>query len=81
MMPALLLKKMVMGNFDKGMVDAEIADSIDFMVMSVSYRIYYSLPRTLVSCLLCRLKIALVSIIISTCLSKIQSLTWQCRGL
>ena len=35
MMPALVLKKMVMGNFDKGIVDAEIADSIDFMVQSV----------------------------------------------
>ncbi|ESO87578.1 hypothetical protein LOTGIDRAFT_166459 [Lottia gigantea] len=32
MMPALFLKKMVMGNFDKGMVDPEIADSIDFLV-------------------------------------------------
>ena len=36
MMPAILLKKMVMGNFDKGYVDSEIADSIDFMVTSVS---------------------------------------------
>ena len=35
-MPALVLKKMVMGNFDKGVVDEEIADSIDFMVQSVS---------------------------------------------
>ncbi|KAK2159743.1 hypothetical protein LSH36_147g05056 [Paralvinella palmiformis] len=35
MMPALVLKKMVMGNFDKGIVDAEIADSIDFMVQSL----------------------------------------------
>ena len=34
-MPAILLKKMVMGNFDKGYVDSEIADSIDFMVTSV----------------------------------------------
>jgi maspardin len=34
-MPALVLKKMVMGNFDKGVVDEEIADSIDFMVQSV----------------------------------------------
>lgn len=32
MMPALFLKKMVMGNFDKGLVDPEIADSIDFLV-------------------------------------------------
>ena len=35
MMPAVMLKKMVMGNFDKGVVDSEIADSIDFMVHSV----------------------------------------------
>ena len=35
MMPALFLKKMVMGNFDKGRVDPEIADSIDFMVERV----------------------------------------------
>ncbi|XP_074650527.1 maspardin-like [Tubulanus polymorphus] len=32
LMPALLLKKMVMGNFDTGIVDKDIADSIDFMV-------------------------------------------------
>ena len=36
MMPAVLLKKMVMGNFESGVVDSEIADSIDFMVESVS---------------------------------------------
>lgn len=35
MMPAMMLKKMVMGNFDKGIVDSEIADSIDFMVYSL----------------------------------------------
>jgi len=35
MMPAVMLKKMVMGNFDKGVVDGEIADSIDFMVHSL----------------------------------------------
>ena len=35
-MPALLLKKMVMGSFEKGVVDSEIADSVDFMVASVS---------------------------------------------
>ncbi|KAH3838265.1 hypothetical protein DPMN_111673 [Dreissena polymorpha] len=32
MMPALFLKKMVMGNFDRRLTDPEIADSIDFMV-------------------------------------------------
>ena len=36
MMPALVLKKMVMGNFERGLVDPDIADSIDFMVESVS---------------------------------------------
>lgn len=32
MMPALFLKKMVMGNFDRTLMDPEIADSIDFLV-------------------------------------------------
>lgn len=32
MMPALFLKKMVMGNFDRSLTDPEIADSIDFLV-------------------------------------------------
>ncbi|XP_071170872.1 uncharacterized protein [Mytilus edulis] len=32
MMPSLVLKKMVMGNFDKGLVDPSICDSIDFLV-------------------------------------------------
>ncbi|XP_064609632.1 uncharacterized protein LOC135473696 [Liolophura sinensis] len=32
MMPALILKKMVMGNFERGFVDADIADSVDFLV-------------------------------------------------
>ena len=35
MMPALFLKKMVMGNFDKSLTDPEIADSIDFLVEKV----------------------------------------------
>lgn len=35
MMPALLLKKMVMGNFDRRLTEPEIADSIDFMVQKV----------------------------------------------
>ena len=37
MMPALLLKKMVMGNFDRHLTEPEIADSIDFMVQKVSF--------------------------------------------
>ncbi|KAK3601460.1 hypothetical protein CHS0354_033594 [Potamilus streckersoni] len=32
LMPALFLKKMVMGNFDRRIVDSDIADSIDFLV-------------------------------------------------
>ena len=35
-MPAVALRKMVMGNFDKGLVERDIAESIDFMVDSVS---------------------------------------------
>ncbi len=35
-MPAIVLKKMVMGNFDKGLLEKDIAESIDFMVDSVS---------------------------------------------
>lgn len=35
MMPSLVLKKMVMGNFERGLVDGDIADSIDFMVESL----------------------------------------------
>ena len=42
MMPALMLKKMVMGGFDKGYVDSKIAHSIDFMVDSVSCRQAFS---------------------------------------
>ena len=34
-MPAMMLKKMVMGGFDKRMVEPKIANSIDFMVDSV----------------------------------------------
>lgn len=32
LVPAVMLKKMVMGNFERGLVDGEIADSVDFMV-------------------------------------------------
>ena len=39
MMPALFLKKMVMGNFDKSLTDPEIADSIDFLVEKVTQNI------------------------------------------
>jgi hypothetical protein len=35
-LPALLLKKMVMGNFERGAMDSDIADSVDFMVDRVS---------------------------------------------
>ena len=36
MMPSFALKRMVMGGFDKGYVDKDIADSIDFSVGCVS---------------------------------------------
>lgn len=36
MMPAFLLKKIVLGNFAKGPVDPKMADAIDFMVDRVS---------------------------------------------
>ena len=42
MLPAIVLKKMVMGNFDRGIVDQEIADSIDFMVQSVSLWLHFA---------------------------------------
>lgn len=35
MVPAVVLKRMIMGNFSRGYVDAYIADSIDFMVEKV----------------------------------------------
>lgn len=36
MMPGMMLKKMVMGGFDRGLMDADIADAMDFIVESVS---------------------------------------------
>lgn len=36
LMPAFLLKKIVLGNFAKGPVDPKMADAIDFMVDRVS---------------------------------------------
>ena len=32
LIPAVVLKKMVMGNFERGLLDSDIADSVDFMV-------------------------------------------------
>ena len=37
MMPAVVLKKMVMGSFHKTETEADIADSIDFMVERVGH--------------------------------------------
>ena len=42
MLPSLVLKKMVMGNFNAFQVDNRIADSIDFMVERVS--VPHSIP-------------------------------------
>lgn len=36
LMPAFMLKKIVLGNFAKGPVDSKMADAIDFMVDRVS---------------------------------------------
>lgn len=36
MLPAVMLRSMVMGNLDKGNTDLEIAKSIEFVVCSVS---------------------------------------------
>lgn len=36
LMPAFMLKKIVLGNFAKGPVDPKMADAIDFMVDRVS---------------------------------------------
>lgn len=37
LMPAFMLKKIVLGNFAKGPVDPKMADAIDFMVDRVSH--------------------------------------------
>lgn len=42
-LPALVLKKLVMGNFSMNKVDSEIADSIDFMVERVRHFFIYIL--------------------------------------
>lgn len=39
LMPAFMLKKIVLGNFAKGPVDSKMADAIDFMVDRVSGRV------------------------------------------
>ena len=36
LLPALVLKRMVMGNFERGSHDAEMSDAIDFVVDCVS---------------------------------------------
>ncbi|KAK6188833.1 hypothetical protein SNE40_004931 [Patella caerulea] len=54
MMPALFLKKMVMGNFEKGMVDTEIADSIDFLVEKLDHLSQQELAsRLTLNCMNC----------------------------
>lgn len=41
LMPAFMLKKIVLGNFAKGPVDSKMADAIDFMVDRVSVIFHY----------------------------------------
>jgi len=36
LLPALVLKRMVIGNFERGSHDAEMSDAIDFVVNCVS---------------------------------------------
>lgn len=44
LLPSLVLKRMVMGNFPNQIVDAKIADSIDFMVdrVNISQQVLFS---------------------------------------
>ena len=42
-MPAFVLKKMIMNNFTTQEVDEDIADSIDFMVERVSETLFFLL--------------------------------------
>lgn len=46
LMPAFLLKKIVLGNFAKGPVDSKMADAIDFMVDRVSVCVCTSVTFT-----------------------------------
>lgn len=48
LMPSFMLKKIVLGNFAKGLVDPKMADAIDFMVDRVSPTILYVSFRWLV---------------------------------
>ena len=41
----MILKKMVMGNYDKKANDPDIADSMDFMVEKVSSKVVWKLVR------------------------------------
>lgn len=48
LMPAFMLKKIVLRNFAKGPLDSKMADAIDFMVDRVSgqnFRISYALKK------------------------------------
>jgi len=54
MMPALILKKMVMGNFDKSLNDPDIVDSIDFMVEKLDHLSQQELAsRLTLNCMNC----------------------------
>nr|CAG4651839.1 EOG090X06KU [Triops cancriformis] len=45
MLPAIVLKKMVMGNYGQQIFEAEIANSIDFMVEKVKEELYKCYPQ------------------------------------
>ena len=49
LMPAFMLKKIVLGNFAKGPVDSKMADAIDFMVDRVSRRVFLGYVTSSVS--------------------------------
>lgn len=66
MLPAVVLKKMVMGNFEKNETDADIADSIDFMVEKVKDFLYLKRLQILIFFLLetvCK-QISVINIIV-----------------
>lgn len=54
MMPALFLKKMVMGNFDRSLTDSHIADSIDFLIEKLDHLSQQELAsRLTLNCMNC----------------------------
>jgi len=50
LLPALVLKRMVIGNFERGTHDSEMSDAIDFVVDCVSKSVYFIFIFALCSC-------------------------------